>query len=102
MSTKLLVAVSVARMLTEPQDCVGVGRLARPSPAGWASDPSTEADWNYRGLRWLAELCLKFRNPSLGCLKPLEQRSDQRVLLGVAQLAEVGRMGHPKLESSRS
>jgi hypothetical protein len=34
-------------------------------------------------------------------LQPLKQRSDQRVLLGVAELAEVGKLGHPKLESSR-
>jgi hypothetical protein len=44
------------------------------------------AGWNRRGLRWVAELGFKFRNPPLGRLKPLKQRSDQRVLLGVAQL----------------
>jgi hypothetical protein len=54
-----------------------------------------------RRLRWLAEPGFKCRNPPLGRLKPLKQRQDQRVLLGVAQVAEVGKLGHPKLESSR-
>jgi hypothetical protein len=53
------------------------------------------------GSRRFAEAGFKFRNPPLGRLKPLEQRSDQRVLLGVAQLAEVEKMRHPKLESGR-
>jgi hypothetical protein len=53
------------------------------------------------GLRRVAELGFKFRNPPLGRLKPLKQRSDQRVLLRVAQLAEVGKLPHPKFESGR-
>jgi hypothetical protein len=52
-------------------------------------------------LRRLAELGFEFRDALFGCLKSLPQRLDQRVLLGVAQLAEVGNLGHPKLESSR-
>jgi len=52
-----------------------------------------------RGFRRFTELCLECRDPPFSRLKPFEQRSDQRVLLGVAQLAEVGKLGHPKLES---
>jgi hypothetical protein len=49
----------------------------------------------------LAELGFEFRDVLFRRLKPLPQRLDQRVLLGGAQLAEVGKLGHPKLESSR-
>ena len=59
------------------------------------------AGWNCRCLRRVAELGFEFRDVLFGRLKPLPQRLDQRVLLGVAQLAEVGKLGHPKLESSR-
>jgi hypothetical protein len=52
-------------------------------------------------LRRLAEPGFKLRNPPLGRLKPLKQRQDQHVLLGVAQSAKVGKLGHPKLESRR-
>jgi hypothetical protein len=53
---------------------------------------------------WLAEFCkwlrrfaeprFKFGNPPLGRLKALPQRPDQGVLLGVAQVVEVGKLGH--------
>jgi hypothetical protein len=39
-------------------------------------------------------------NPTLCRVQPLPQRQDQRILLGVAQLAEVGQYAHAKLESS--
>jgi hypothetical protein len=39
-------------------------------------------------------------DPTLGRVKSLPQRQDQRILLGVAQLAEVRQYGHAKLESS--
>jgi hypothetical protein len=44
---------------------------------------------------------LQFGDPAACRVKPLPQRQDQRILLGVAQLAEVGHYGHAKLESSR-
>ena len=54
-----------------------------------------------RGFRRIAQLGFELGNPTLGRLKPMPQRKDQRILLGVAQSAEVGKLGHPKLESSR-
>jgi hypothetical protein len=37
----------------------------------------------------------KLGNTPLGRLEALEQRPDQDVLLGVAQVVEVGKLGHP-------
>jgi len=54
-----------------------------------------------RRLRWLPELGFQLGEPLFGCGKALPEHQDQRVLLGIAQLAEVGQRGHPKLESSR-
>jgi hypothetical protein len=53
-----------------------------------------------RRLRWLGELRLQLVDPTLRRVKPLPQRQDQRILLGVAQLVEVRQCGHAKLESS--
>jgi len=60
--------------------------------------------------RWQARIvrCLwRLREPgfqrgdtTLCCFKPLPKRQDQRILLGVAQLAEVGQGGHAQLEST--
>ena len=50
-----------------------------------------------RCLRWLAEFGLEFRNSPLRHIKALPQRSDQRILLGVAQKSKVGWRGHPAL-----
>jgi hypothetical protein len=52
-----------------------------------------------RRLRRLGQLRLQLGDPTLCRLKPLPQRQDQRILLGVAQLAEVGQYGHKKPES---
>jgi hypothetical protein len=41
------------------------------------------------------DACVLRRNPLVRRGKLRGQRQDQRVLLGVAQLAEVGRKGHP-------
>jgi len=54
-----------------------------------------------RRLGWLPQLCLQLRNASFGRSQPLEQRLDQRVLLGMAQLAEIEVRGHLDVESSR-
>ena len=51
-----------------------------------------------RGLRRLAQrrdLGFQHRDPLLRRRKLGHQRQDQRVLVGMAQLAEVGRWGHP-------
>jgi len=53
-----------------------------------------------RRLRRRGELRLQLGDPTLCRVKPLQQRQDQRILLGVAQLAQVGQYGHAKLESS--
>jgi hypothetical protein len=53
-----------------------------------------------RRLRRLGELRLQLGDPTLCRVQPLPQRQDQRILLGVAQLAEVGQYAHAKLESS--
>ena len=54
-----------------------------------------------RGFQRITQLGFKLGNPTLGLFKPMPQRKDQRILLGVVQSAEVGKLGHPKLESSR-
>jgi hypothetical protein len=48
-----------------------------------------------RCLRWLAEFGFEFLNSPFRHIKTLPQRSDQRILLGVAQKAEIGWRGHP-------
>ena len=52
-----------------------------------------------RRLRWLTELGLEFVYPSRQRLDLRPERTDQRILLVVRQAGEVGRLGHPKLES---
>ena len=59
-----------------------------------------------RRLRRPTEPGLQFRHPRRQCLDLRRERlnlrperSDQRVLLVVRQVAEVGKIGHPKLES---
>src|SRR5208282_6053010 len=55
-----------------------------------------------RGFAGFGEPRLKLGNPPLGLLKALPQRPDQGVLLGVAQVVEVGKLGHPafKIDST--
>ncbi len=48
-----------------------------------------------RRLVRLGEPRFKLGNAPLGRLKALEQRPDQGVLFGVAQVVEVGKLGHP-------
>src|SRR5271165_6501019 len=47
-----------------------------------------------RGFRRLAELCFEIGNQPLGRPEALPQDTDQGVLLGVAQVVEVGKLGH--------
>ena len=54
-----------------------------------------------RGFRRFAEPCFKLGNPPLGRFKTLPQRPDQGILLGVTQVVEVGKLEHPRLESTR-
>ncbi len=74
--------------------CLGAVRHAWFSPAGSASDPSTAADWNCPGFSRLGEPRFKLGNAPLGRLKALPQRADQGILLGVAQVVEVGKLRH--------
>jgi hypothetical protein len=48
-----------------------------------------------RCLRWLAEFGFEFLNPPFRHIKALPQRSDQHILLGLAQKSKVGWRGHP-------
>jgi len=54
-----------------------------------------------RRLGWLAQLRPQRGNLALHGFQPIEQRQDQRVLLGFGQATEVGAREHGKLESSR-
>jgi len=54
-----------------------------------------------RGFPRRAEPRFKFGNPSLGSFKTLPQRPDQSVRVGMAQVNEVAKLGHPRLESVR-
>lgn len=54
-----------------------------------------------RRLWRLPKLCLQFCDATFGRSEPLEQRLDQRVLLGMAQLAEIEIRRHLDVESSR-
>jgi hypothetical protein len=47
-----------------------------------------------RGFARLDKPRLKLSDTPLGCLKALPQRPDQRVLLAVAQVVELGKLGH--------
>ena len=58
------------------------------------------------GIVWgfprLGEPRFKLGNAPLGRLKALPQRADQGILLGVAQVVEVGKaQARPRLESTR-
>jgi hypothetical protein len=55
----------------------------------------------FRCLRWLAEPGFQIGNPPLSHLKAFPKRPDQGVLLGVVQVAEIRKLGHPRLESNR-
>src|SRR3954463_9772458 len=51
-----------------------------------------------RGLAGFGKPRLEFGNASFGRLKTLPQRPDQGVLLGVAQVVEVGKLRHFSLK----
>jgi hypothetical protein len=76
-------------------DTLGFVRLVRLLPLRWRQ---TGIVW---GFRRFAELCFEIGNPPLGRLKALPKGTDQGVLLGVAQVVEVGGSGTPRLESTR-
>ena len=55
----------------------------------------------FGGFLKACQPCFQFGHPRQRCLQLLEQRQDQRVLLGYGEFAEVDLGGHPDLESSR-
>jgi hypothetical protein len=63
-----------------------------------ASGLSMAAAWQVRDLAGFGEPCLRFGDAPLGRLKALPQRPDRGVPPGVAQVAEVGELGHTAMK----
>jgi hypothetical protein len=72
----------------------GADCCASSSPLGWASVRSTAANSNCPASSASSELRLQLGDATLCRLTPPPRHQDQRILLGVAQLAEVGQCGH--------
>src|SRR4051812_18343060 len=81
-----------------PVSRFGRREVSPPRNPTKASVLSMAAAWQVRGLAGFGEPCLRFGDAPLGRLKALPQRPDWGVPPGVAQVAEVGELGHTAMK----